>query len=143
MPLTGDAKRDYQRKWIAKRRADFMEDKSCEHCGATENLELDHIDQTTKISHSIWSWSEPRRLAEIAKCQILCNDCHKIKTKESRDFSFGERVGSAKLTDAIVLDIRAEWDGGTWRSMSEIARHFGVSQKTISNVVRRNSWVHI
>lgn len=74
--------RKYQRKWMARRRKEFFDDKSCIECGATENLELDHIDPSEKISHKIWSWAESKRLSEIAKCQVLCGECHKKKTKE-------------------------------------------------------------
>lgn len=60
----------------------------CAHCGTTENLEFDHIDRDTKsfpIS-KMWSVAEPRFLAELAKCQILCTPCHKAKTKAHRDY---------------------------------------------------------
>lgn len=80
MPLTGEAKREYQRNWIRRRRDAFFRGKSCAKCGSTQNLELDHIDPTKKVDHKIWSWAEHRRLIEIAKCQILCQDCHKEKT---------------------------------------------------------------
>lgn len=80
MPLTGDAKREYQRKWVAQRRAEFFTGKVCVHCGSDEELRLDHIDPAQKIDHKVWSWSALRREAEIAKCQVLCEPCHKIKT---------------------------------------------------------------
>lgn len=76
--------KNYSRLWIAKRRADFFKDKCCVKCGSTERLELDHIDPKTKKSrsaHAIWSFSEKRRLEEIAKCQVLCHNCHLQKTK--------------------------------------------------------------
>lgn len=67
---------------------DFFEGKSCVQCGSTENLELDHIDRTTKIDHKIWSWTRVKREAEIAKCQVLCHDCHKEKTRaENREIA--------------------------------------------------------
>lgn len=67
---------------VRQRRIDwFKENGPCRKCGSWENLELDHIDPETKTTHNIWSWSEPKRLAELAKCQALCNPCHKEKTK--------------------------------------------------------------
>lgn len=81
MPYSDPNKqRQYQREWRAKRRADFFKNKRCARCGSTDNLELDHVDPKSKLSNAIWSWSEKRRLIEIAKCQILCTDCHKSKT---------------------------------------------------------------
>lgn len=89
---TKEAQREYMRRWIAKRRFDFFSDKNCIQCGSVENLELDHIDPRTKVSHSIWSWSESRRLAEIAKCQVLCQTCHKQKTRDQYPITNGFAV---------------------------------------------------
>ena len=72
--------RDYQRKWIANRRAKFFKDKVCK-CGSTESLQIDHVDPKTKVSHRVWSWSKERFDEEIKKCQILCHECHKEKTR--------------------------------------------------------------
>lgn len=81
MPLKDKAARnEYSKKWVAKRRYDFFLGKSCATCGSTEKLQLDHIDRLKKTSHRIWSWCEPKRLAEIQKCQVLCEECHKVKT---------------------------------------------------------------
>jgi len=74
-------KKKFQREWLSQRRADFFKDKSCVNCGSKENLELDHIDRTQKVSHRIWSWSKERRDNETAKCQALCGSCHTKKTR--------------------------------------------------------------
>lgn len=58
----------------------FAENGPCRQCGSTEDLELDHIDPTTKISHAVWSWSEQRRAEELKKCQVLCHNYHETKT---------------------------------------------------------------
>jgi len=72
--------RVYQRGWLAKRRAEFMQGKSCIRCGSVERLEIDHVDPATKVDHRVWSWSKERREAELAKCQVLCHACHAEKT---------------------------------------------------------------
>lgn len=77
-------KREYQRNWMRNRRAEYFNGKSCNHCGSIHELELDHIDPTKKVSHKIWSWSAARREAELAKCQVLCSDCHAKKTAAER-----------------------------------------------------------
>lgn len=56
----------------------------CVECGATEQLEFDHIDRTTKsftVGRQIVSCSQERFEAEIVKCQLLCKPCHIAKTK--------------------------------------------------------------
>lgn len=88
MALTGEQKREYQRVWIAARRAKWLEDKFCVVCGSIENLEIDHIDpkQKTRSIGTIWSLSEsnPIRVNELAKCQVLCEEHHQEKTSAYR-----------------------------------------------------------
>lgn len=78
------AKRAYQRAWAARRRAEFFAGKTCEWCDSSDDLHLHHRDPSQKESHSIWSWSETRRLAEIAKCVVLCAACHMRAHGEAR-----------------------------------------------------------
>lgn len=80
-----NVQREYQRTWIAARRALFFEDKVCRRCGSKEDLELDHIDPSAKWSHRIWSYSWDRIMKEVAKCQVLCRACHLEKTLEDHD----------------------------------------------------------
>lgn len=63
----------------------------CVRCGATERLELDHIDRTTKTLDlgGMWSVSEDRYRAELSKCQLLCHDCHKAKSISERSVEHG------------------------------------------------------
>ena len=75
-------RREYTREWYRKRRDTFFSDKICIKCGSKKEMQLDHIDPDQKVSHRIWSWSKERRDAEIAKCQVLCLECHKKKTAQ-------------------------------------------------------------
>ncbi len=75
---------EYQRKWMAKRRQDWLDSNGPCKCGSWDNLEVDHIDPNLKIDHKVWSWTEEKRNAELAKCQVLCYICHLAKTIESR-----------------------------------------------------------
>ena len=54
----------------------------------------------------------------------------------------GESIGSAKVTDEEVREIRQIWDN---RKMSqrEIARRYGVTQVAVHHIVARKSWKHI
>lgn len=90
MPLKDPEKRkEYARHWMKNRRDSFFSGKTCVICGRTDSLELDHINPETKVSHRIWSWSEPRRLKELAKCQVLCSLCHQEKTIRQQPITNG------------------------------------------------------
>lgn len=95
MPYADPAQqREYQRQWIAGRRAEWLAGKSCVICGSQEDLQVDHIDPAKKLSHRVWSWSIEKRDAELAKCQVLCRPHHQEKTL--RDYSLdGVRHGTA------------------------------------------------
>lgn len=79
------AQRAYQNKWIAERRAEWIEANGpCVECGSVEKLEVHHKDPRQKVMHSLWSFREERRLAELKKCEVLCRPCHGKKTREHR-----------------------------------------------------------
>jgi len=84
---------------MARRRAEGIVEMGgrCVDCGATSELELDHIDPSNKVAHTIWSWSEPRRKAEMAKCTLRCKACHIDRTKRQRREQIVE-VGERTLT---------------------------------------------
>ncbi len=75
-----EQQREYQRQWKAERRARYLDGKTCVQCGSDQGLQFDHIDPNQKIDHRIWSWAIPRIEAELAKCQVLCQPCHRGKT---------------------------------------------------------------
>lgn len=70
----------------------YLSDKSCSVCGISDVrvLEFDHKDPSTKsfaIAAAIAntrSWD--KILTEINKCQILCANCHKIKTSSEQNW---------------------------------------------------------
>lgn len=89
---------EYQAAWMQKRRqAWLLEHGPCAHCGSWEDLEVDHIDRTKKLSHRVWSWSKERRDAELAKCQVLCRTCHMEKGREVGDIPPEVTHGNRKM----------------------------------------------
>lgn len=66
-----------------KRRQDAIErlGGACIVCGAKDDLELDHLERSEKSFNisQMWSISQERFDAELEKCQLLCNTCHKAK----------------------------------------------------------------
>lgn len=97
MPIADpDERRKYHREWMRKRRASWFAGQSCAKCGLTDRLQLDHVNPAEKTSHRIWSWSEPKRAAELMKCQVLCYACHRIKTDATDRASKAEHGTRAK-----------------------------------------------
>lgn len=97
-----DQMREYQRTWVASRRAKFFKDKECiqkdETCDGP--LQLDHKDPSQKWKHRIWSYSWKKILEETAKCQILCTSHHYKKTaqdvRKMREDAHGTLAGYEK-----------------------------------------------
>ena len=64
----------------------------CLHCGETDPvvLDFDHIDPKTKTTEvgsmfrKGYSWDKIE--AEIAKCQVLCSNCHRRKTAKENNW---------------------------------------------------------
>jgi hypothetical protein len=62
---------------------------TCSSCGSSNDLEFDHLDPVSKefeISAAIRDGYGRDRIAkELAKCQLLCGDCHQAKSsREAR-----------------------------------------------------------
>ena len=83
--IAGLTVREYHRRYYYKRRQkliDILGDR-CEWCGTSDNLQFDHVDPDLKefdISENLTA-SNGRVRRELAKCQLLCRDCHMEKTR--------------------------------------------------------------
>jgi hypothetical protein len=81
--------RDYLPKWRERRRQYALAKLGgkCVRCGATKNLDFDHIDPATKVGDIGRMWQKRKDLfeAELLKCQLLCKPCHLEKTRENGD----------------------------------------------------------
>lgn len=76
----------HARQW-AKRCAmvDALKDKPCADCGIQylpPAMDFDHLPGVDKLfdiaNHKMGAWSDV--LAEIAKCEVVCSNCHRIRT---------------------------------------------------------------
>lgn len=79
---------EYMRKYMNQRLVDrrahaiALLGGKCARCPSTVNLEFDHIDPKTKsfnIGGALGSMAWAKVEAELKKCQLLCNRCHKRK----------------------------------------------------------------
>ena len=135
--------REYQRLRVAKRRSDwFQENGPCKECNSWENLEVDHINSSLKTMNpaAIWSRSEEVRNKELAKCQVLCHDCHVLKTIECKDSSHGENHYKSILNDKQVLWLRKQYLNNV--KFTEMSKELKISPDTARQAVRKG-WTHL
>lgn len=79
-----------QVEWMRENRqrlGEFLADKSCEDCGNNNKvvLDFDHREGEEKkgnIADLVNRWCWDRLEGEIAKCDIVCANCHRIRTWE-------------------------------------------------------------
>lgn len=85
----GECRRQYQNRYHRERRqrmrAEWIEQGggACVQCDSTDGLKIDHIDPEAKSYEisAIWNRAVEVRVAELAKCQILCRSCHQEKAR--------------------------------------------------------------
>ena len=95
---TPESQRKYQREWLKRRRLEWFEKNGpCKQCGSKNDLQLDHIDPSSKIHHVIWSWSKQRREEELLKCQVLCKKCHHAKSLADGAFPYEYKHGTKNM----------------------------------------------
>ena len=86
--------REYMLKRYHRRRSDSIEKLGgkCVVCGTTDNLEIDHIDRSTKTMaiSGLWSCNIQRYEAELKLSQLLCEEHHKQKTSRESSVDHGE-----------------------------------------------------
>ena len=87
---TEEHKRKTSRDYYIKRRAwvDGLKDKPCKDCGGKfppECMDFDHVsgDKEFEIHNKIMT-NKQVLLKEIAKCEVVCSNCHRIRTKKSK-----------------------------------------------------------
>lgn len=56
----------------------------CVRCPSRDRLEMDHIDPSTKYKRisQLANYKEETFWEEVKKCQLLCKDCHRKKSRE-------------------------------------------------------------
>ncbi len=108
----------------------------CKKCGSPDNLELDHVEPGTKVSHNVWSWTPMRRDLELTKCQVLCRRCHRQKTSAERQPG-RVFISKRKITDKQVLKAVLLREMG-W-TIRRIGIKFGVHHSTIGNLTNAAS----
>lgn len=103
--------RDYFQEWKKKILARLGTE--CAQCSSKENLEIDHIKEEDKSFDICGKWTyfyneknkerQEELTLELAKCQLLCYECHKAKSaayvskiKLEKGFTHGTSYGWMK-----------------------------------------------
>lgn len=81
-----DGRKENRRKNRLQEAKDYLGN-ICWCCGATENLQFDHINPLEKSYNISTNFFRQDVDEELAKCQLLCSRCHLEKTKN--DWSSG------------------------------------------------------
>lgn len=136
MPYADPARQSaYQSEWAKRRRLKWIaEHGPCVDCETWDDLQVDHVDAKTKVTHRVWFWSQMRRDAELAKCAVRCEPCHKRKTAFNREnvtVKLSDHNPQAKLTVRQADVIRT-----SNLTNAQLARIYPVHPATISRIRR-------
>src|ERR1700677_14016 len=136
-----EQKNRYQRELVARRRSEwFATNGPCVDCGTWEDLRVDHADAAAKVTHRVFTWSAPKRAAELAKCVVRCHQCHVTKTVQCGEVPprLGELNGYAKITEETVRAIRS-----SPLPTRRLGEHYGLHWATVSKIRKRQRWAHV
>lgn len=100
----------------------------CVKCGATSDLQFDHVDPATKsftISRALTRKPWQAVVQELAKCQLLCATCHKAKSDREetglREHGTWAAIRRGKCKCPTCKDFfnayRQQWRVGTGRTL--------------------------
>lgn len=108
-----DEQRAYHRAYYRTRRqkiVDFLGGQ-CAKCGATEGLEVDHVERTQKAFNISCRLTLEAILDELAKCQLLCTIHHREKTgQEQEGFTHGTLYAWSKKKCSCEDCMIAKWE---------------------------------
>lgn len=68
----------------------------CVRCGSSDDLDIDHIDPSTKSFTFAKLWSKKSEIIEreLNKCQLLCKQCHHNKSLLDRNLNTRHEHGT-------------------------------------------------
>jgi 5-methylcytosine-specific restriction endonuclease McrA len=135
MPYSREEMREYMRAYRERRMADARQRLGgcCANCGSTEDLHFDHIDPASKAKAitQLLHASRARFEAELAKCQLLCGDCHRVKTRAGKEIHH-------KLTQDQADELRHKAAAGM--SQRALAAEYGIHQSTAWSIIHERTY---
>lgn len=116
----------------------------CTICGNTKYLHIDHKNPNKKEIkiNKMWNKKLDIILNELKKCQLLCKDCHELKSKKDGSQNInkrnGEQINTAKLSIKDVIYIKTSVE-----KRDILAKKFSVSPSNISQIRTGKTWKHV
>lgn len=105
---------EYQREWARRRRErnrklvqDYKVEKGCADCGYNGHhaaLEFDHISDNKVQNVATLMGKEKALWEEIAKCEVVCSNCHSIRTWNRLDLDSLKVVSVSKNNRLAPLE---------------------------------------
>ncbi|SDJ38290.1 hypothetical protein [Pseudomonas abietaniphila] len=93
----------------------------------------------TQVNHLDGN-KENNSATNLEWCNGSANCIHALAT-DLYESARGEAIGSAVLTEAAIIEIRAMAASGRYHK--DIAELFGVGRKAITKIVNRQRWKHV
>jgi hypothetical protein len=148
--LCKECKSEVNKIRVTNRRQEWLSKNGpCVDCGSWENLEVDHVDPSTKdprlrkgSGSVIFTWKAEKREKELAKCVVRCHECHMAKTiKNEENILRGEENNSTNYTSEKVLTAVAMMDKGL--KIQEITDILGIPGSTLRGWRSGAKWNHL
>ena len=108
-------------------------------CGSATSLMVVRKNRAEATPKSVWSRSDASRAAVLRDCMVICKSCW--RTEQSVKPLRGERIGTARLTSADVVDIKRLLGEGA--AGTALAARYGVHKATINDIARGKTWRHV
>ena len=106
-------------------------ERGCVDCGYNrypEALDFDHLPGAEKVKTValMWGWSWDKVLAEIDKCEVVCSNCHRHRTKVR---SASSRAMAAKAAVEVPPAVPRQRHGqpSLWRTQTAPSSYAGDS----------------
>ncbi len=86
---------------------EFLEKSSCKDCGTQDSrvLEFDHLGDkkfnvSRAVSGSTRSWNSIKK--EIDKCEVVCANCHRIRTQERGNYKRNQAFVAQRKSNTLL-----------------------------------------
>ncbi len=138
----------HRREWLREYIRSIKATTPCTDCGRKYHycvMDFDHREDEAKLfnlSGATWRKGRKQIEKEIAKCDVVCSNCHRIRTHLRSGFDLDPKIAASKtrrgLTREDVNQIFILYATGTL-THKQIAARFGVHRTAITHLLAGKS----